>query len=259
MCEDANEDCCANRKAKLLMNWVRVWNKLWTIIDRQGVTYFGGPRFLGKIREVDSSFYDYGQYMDLLRQQGHSTSRKDYFYRLLNGLDPTSRIHVLMSILEDIAPFAAEEAAGLRDMLNVGVGAPLAVVPQKAWNADRLNTFLAQIDEAIGKAEYERSVTLAYTCLEGFYGAFVEAKIPGQTRPNEIIALARWIKDHLKKSLPSYPDEVLNLVTQTSHAVDRSRNRFSEAHFGGEAGRWLAIYMRDLVNTQIRLLLHFMP
>jgi hypothetical protein len=33
---------------------------------------------------------------------------------------------------------------------------------------------------------------------------------------------------------------------------------FSEAHFGGEAGRWLAIYMRDLVNSQVRLLFHFM-
>ena len=51
--------------------------------------------------------------------------------------------------------------------------------------------------------------------------------------------------------------QVLNLIKHTAHAVDKARNRFSEAHFGGEAGLWLATYMRDLVNTQIRLLLHF--
>jgi hypothetical protein len=47
-------------------------------------------------------------------------------------------------------------------------------------------------------------------------------------------------------------------IGHSAHAVDRARNRFSESHFGGEAGLWLATYMRDLVNTQIRLLLHFM-
>jgi len=58
--------------------------------------------------------------------------------------------------------------------------------------------------------------------------------------------------------IADYPDEVLNLVGQTAHAVDRARNRYSDAHFAGEAGCWLATYCRDLVNSQVRLLLHFM-
>jgi hypothetical protein len=58
-------------------------------------------------------------------------------------------------------------------------------------------------------------------------------------------------------ALADYPDEVLNLLGQTARAVDRARNRFSEAHFAGAAGRWLATYCRDLVNFQARLLLHF--
>jgi len=33
---------------------------------------------------------------------------------------------------------------------------------------------------------------------------------------------------------------------------------FSESHFGKEADLWVGIYIRDLVNTHIRLLLHFM-
>jgi hypothetical protein len=47
------------------------------------------------------------------------------------------------------------------------------------------------------------------------------------------------------------------MVMHVSHTVDRARNRFSEAHFEEEAARWLAVFVRDLVNTQIRLLLHF--
>ena len=43
-----------------------------------------------------------------------------------------------------------------------------------------------------------------------------------------------------------------------ARAQNKSRNRFSESHFASEAGRWLAVYVRDFANTQIRLLLHFM-
>jgi hypothetical protein len=83
-------------------------------------------------------------------------------------------------------------------------------------------------------------------------------KFHGQVPPTEIVAISKWIRDYLRKSISEYPDEVLNLINHTSHAVDRASNRFSESHFGGEADRWLATYMRDVVNIQIRLLLHFM-
>ena len=76
--------------------------------------------------------------------------------------------------------------------------------------------------------------------------------------PNEIIELAKEVKTHLKGAIKEYPDEVLNGITQAAHAVDKSRNQFSESHFGKEAGLWLATYVRDLVNTQVRLLLHFL-
>ena len=69
--------------------------------------------------------------------------------------------------------------------------------------------------------------------------------------------LAQEVKYWLKHEYGNYPDEVLNLVTQSAHAVTKMRNGFSDSHFGEEAEAWLATYMRDLVNTQIRLLLHF--
>jgi len=94
--------------------------------------------------------------------------------------------------------------------------------------------------------------------VEGFLGAFVRAKEKRDAYPTEIIALSKEVKDLLKKMIKDYPDEVLNGVSQAAYAVDKARNRFSESHFANEAGSWLATYVRDLVNTQIRLLLHFM-
>jgi len=121
-----------------------------------------------------------------------------------------------------------------------------------------LNAYLSDIDAAIREKEYARAVTLSYTCLEGFLGAFLRAKVKMNSYPNEIIDLSRQVRDHLRTTIQKYPDEVLNLINHTGHAVDKARNRFSESHFADEAGSWLATYVRDLVNSEIRLLLHFM-
>lgn len=66
------------------------------------------------------------------------------------------------------------------------------------------------------------------------------------------------VKTYLKDTIKDYPDEVLNLIRPIANAIDKARNQFIESHFGKEAGLWLATYVRDLLNTQIRLLLHFM-
>jgi hypothetical protein len=108
------------------------------------------------------------------------------------------------------------------------------------------------------RGKYEHSVTLSYTCLEGFYGAFARAKYEQETYSHEIIILSKEVKAHLKNAIKDYPDEVLNGITQAAHAVDKARNQFSQSHFANEAGSWLATYVRDLVNTQIRMLLHFL-
>ncbi len=56
----------------------------------------------------------------------------------------------------------------------------------------------------------------------------------------------------------SYPDEALGMVVQIAHTIDRARNGFSESHFDERAARWLAVFVRDLTNSTIRLLLHFL-
>ncbi len=70
--------------------------------------------------------------------------------------------------------------------------------------------------------------------------------------------LSRAVRGHLRNTVDQYPDEALNMLNHVAHTVDRARNRFSESHFDQEAGRWLAVFVRDLVNAEIRLLLEFM-
>ena len=104
-------------------------------------------------------------------------------------------------------------------------------------SADRLNDYLAEMDAAIAAGQHERAVTLLYTCLEDFYTAFVREKDPAYTPLPEIIALSRWIRDFLRKTLVDYPDKMTNLINHISYAVDRARSRFSEPHFANGAGR----------------------
>ncbi len=186
-----------------------------------------------------------------------STTRRDYYYDILLAFAEPARIALVNSILNELDETAAAKAGEIRAILGGAVAGPVAVVPDHGWNAERLNQYLKDIDHCIATADYAHAVALAYTCLEGFYKAFVAQCIPDQTKETEIIALAKCIKKYLSEAIDSYPDEALSMVMHVSHTVDRARNRFSEAHFEEEAARWLAVFVRDLVNTQIRLLLHF--
>lgn len=189
---------------------------------------------------------------------GKSTSRKSYFYDILLAFDEDTRVRLLNAILSEVEICGGEKVVELRGLLGGKALAPTAVVPPAAWSADRLNQYLVEVDGSITSGNYERAITLSYTCLEGFYKAFVRKNIPSQSAIEELIALSREIKKYLSQTLASYPDEALSMVNHISHTVDRARNRFSESHFEEEAARWLAVYVRDLINTQVRLLLHFM-
>lgn len=216
-----------------------------------------GGQYISKAREVDPYFPNYGQYIDSRRQSGLSTSRKDYYYDILMSFDDAGKFKLVSSILASVGDVDTGLSSEIRGLMGGTTLAPTATIPQEAWNADRLNDYLSEIDAAIAANQYERAVTLAYTCTEGFYRAFVIQKIPTTLCPTEILALSRIIRDYLRNTIADYPDEVLNLINHSSHAIDRARNRFSESHFGEEAGRWLAMYIRDIANIQIRLLLHF--
>ncbi len=87
------------------MNWVRVFNRLFTIINTQGDTYFSGSRFISKVREIDPYFANYSQYIEQRNKEGKSTSRKDYYYDILMGFSDQGRLKLINTILEDIRTF----------------------------------------------------------------------------------------------------------------------------------------------------------
>jgi len=240
-----------------MVNWNAVYKRICELMDVPGETYFSGSRFIRKIQEFDEFQLDYTEYIQERKAAGQSTTRRDFYKDILKALDEGVRVQVVSSILDEEERHAPERSSEIRKLLGGGTLSPTASVPAEVWNGNRLK-YLGQIDGAIASGNYQRAVTLSYTCLEGFLGAFVRAKDKRTLYPHEIIALSKEVKDYLKETIKDYPDEVLNGITQAAHAVDKARNRFSESHFANEAGSWLATYVRDLTNTQIRLLLHFM-
>jgi hypothetical protein len=243
-----------------VIKWNAVFKRLMDLMDIQGPGYFSGSRFIRTLQEYNEDLPGYTEYISQRSKAGRSTTRAIYFKDIVMDLDEGLRVRAVCTILDQLetADGNAIPVSEIRKLLGGGTLAPNAKIPAEAWNADRLNEYLGKIDGEIAPGEYEHAVTLGYTCLEGFYGAFARAKYERQKYPNEIIELSKEIKAYLKTTIKNYPDEVLNGVTQAAHAVDKARNQFSQSHFAGEAGSWLATYVRDLVNTQIRLLLHFL-
>lgn len=224
------------------MNWVRVFNRLFEIINSSGDAYFSGGRYLSKVREIDPYFPDYTQYIDQRRSANKSTSRKDYYYDILLSFEEGDRLRLLHSILDEVHYLEPDKVAALKDELGGVAAIPRPEITPDAWNAQRLNDYLQEIDVRIGNGNYEGSVTLSYTCLEGFLSAFVNAKIQGYSGKSEIIELSKTVRYYLRDNIDKYPDEAINMLNHIAHTVDRSRNRFSESHFDEQAGRWLAVF-----------------
>jgi len=245
----------------MTIDWARVFNRVWEIInpaDQSASTYFSGGRFMAVVREIDPYFPDYGQYIENRRSSGRSTTRKDYFYDILLSLSEDNRFELVQRILDRIQDDAAEKVAEIRKELGGLAAVPTPRISGEAWNSDRLSRYLQEIDSRIAGGNYEGAVTLAYTSLEGCFKAFLHQRMPAVGIPVDMIDLAKMVRSNLRDSLKQYPDEALAMLTHIAHMVDRTRNQFSESHFDKQADRWLAVFARDLVNSEIRLLLHFM-
>jgi hypothetical protein len=238
--------------------WTPILNRTIKVIDPDGPARLSGGQFIRMMQEVDPYLSDYSQFIEERRLTGKSTTRRDFFRDILTEFNEGQRYAAMQILLKHIEIHEPEVAAAIRGVMGSGVPVPAAAIPITAWNGTRLKEALEQIDAAIATGNQERAVTLCYSTLEGFLGAFVRAKEVREEYPNEILDLSKEVRDYLRKNIAEYPSEVLNLITTIAFATDRARNQFSEAHFGKEAGQWLATYLRDLLNSQIRLLLHFM-
>jgi hypothetical protein len=131
--------------------WVRAWNRLLALIDQSGThSYISGPDFIKMVREVDPEFGDYRQFIFERQSQGKSTSRKEFFYDILNGhLDEAKRLAVLHSIADHVAVEHPAEAGRVLEILGGGTVAPAAIAHVEVLNAERLNGLVQTMDQAL--------------------------------------------------------------------------------------------------------------
>lgn len=246
------------------LNWLPIYNRLFEIINTQGDSYYTGPMFLGAVSSINYNLPTYKTYIDDRVSKGKSTSRKDYFYDLLMEQPEDERVVIVNRILDDIGHFHPEKTAPLRALIapSASSTATKVLVPDDMWNADRLREYLERMDLSIDEGNYEYALTLAYTCLEGFFKSFIKDKIPTQAHLDELNPMAvqvrKFIKEQMDANGISYPDQVVILISTITNAICNARNNFSDSHNGDRAEKWVAEYLRDNVNAIARLLLNFL-
>ncbi|KIN89098.1 hypothetical protein [Thauera sp. SWB20] len=245
------------------INWIAAYNRLFILLDRSGTpTYYSGPSFLRMVQQIDPGSPNYEQLIPLRQSQGKSTSRKSFYWDVIQALEEQQRLQLFRLFIEELEPHAKEEVEAIRAIIfGGGKAVPTTVVPQDLWNSEKLNNSLSAIDHAVDAQQFNRATTLAYTCLEGLYKAYVRRHVPDKANLTDLIQLCRVVKDDISEKLKAqgpYPEQFINAIPTLTNAVANSRNGFSESHFGEESHRWLATFARDMTNSIGRLLLHFL-
>lgn len=156
-----------------MMNWIEVYNRLFEIINENGPDYYSGSRYISIAREFDPYFADYTQYIEDRRMNRQSTSRKDFFRDILLGFPEDVRFQFVRRILQDARHHNPTKCFELASLLDGNAKAPAASIPKYVWGADRLNKYLEDIDNSITQGNHQRAISLSYTCLEGFFKAFM--------------------------------------------------------------------------------------
>lgn len=238
-----------------MTNWIAAYNRLFEIINQKDECYYSGSKFLDIVREVNYGVPNYNTFIEKRRNAGKSTSRKDYFYDVIMNEDENSRHEIFNRILLSVEINEAEKVAAIRQILTQSnqIQGPQAIILQEIWNADRLIEYLERLDTTIEEGNYEYTLTLAYTCLEGFYKAFIREKVPAQSHLNELTPMSKQIRDYIENQLNEngieYPKQVVTLISTVTSAICNARNDFSDSHSGNRAEKWLAVYLRDNVNS----------
>ncbi|MGE1002645.1 hypothetical protein [Ralstonia pseudosolanacearum] len=245
------------------INWIAAYNYLFPVLDRSGTpVYCSGPNFCRTLQQVEPGSPSYEQLIEERNKKGKSTSRKSFYWDMLQALPEHQRYQVYRIFIDGIEPHDKEAADNIRNIVfGGGRAVPTTFVPLDLWNSEKLNNSLKDIDHAIDAHQYNRATTLSYTCLEGLYKAYVQKHLPQQAGLSDLMPLCKAVKDDISKKLQAqgpFPVEIVNAMPTLTNAIANSRNGFSESHFAGDSQRWLALFARDLINSIGRLMLHFM-
>lgn len=190
-----------------------------------------------------------------------SSSRRDFYWDIFRAFSDEQKLQFFRILISELEPHAKDEVDGIRTLVfGGGFAVPVAVVPLDLWNSEKLNNSLCDIDHVIDAQQFNRAVTLAYTCLEGLYKSYLRKHVQVKADLNDLMQLCRVVKDDISEKLKNrgpFPVEIVNAIPTITNAVANSRNSFSESHFSDDAQKWLATFARDMTNSIGRLLLHF--
>lgn len=183
------------------VNWITAYNRLFKIINTGGDCYYSGPAFIQVAQQVDDSIPSYSQFIEVRNQHRKSTSRNDFYWDIINSLGEPQKYELFSIFIEALEPYVKEEIEGIRSVVfGGGFSVPTTVIPQKLWSSEKLNLSLKEIDKAIDAQQFSRAVTLAYTCLEGLYKAYVRENIPDQMQAASLISLSKLVKNDISES-----------------------------------------------------------
>lgn len=243
------------------MNWIAAFSRLFSILDKSGTeAYHSGPSFIKVIKQFDPGQPDYSLYLDDRNRKGLSSSRKDFYWDILQGLDESLRYDIYRTFIDIVSPYFPKESDELKQYIfSSGNPVPQVKVPSNNWNSEKLNETIKKIDNAIDLAQYNHAMTLSYTCLEGIYKAYVHKNIPQSNHISDLMPLCKLVRDDIEQQLAqaAYPKMMVTSISTLTNAIANSRNGYSDSHFDQDSYKWLASYTRDLVNSIGRLILHF--
>ena len=243
-------------------NWISAYNRLFAVLNREGPTYFSGANFLRMVQAVDAGSPSYQQLLPIRQKEGKSTSRKDFYWDVIQALPEQQKYQLFRLFINELEPHAKDEVESIKAIVFGGGNAvPTTIVPLDLWNSEKLNNSLKDIDSAIDAQQFNRATTLAYTCLEGLYKTYIRKHAAEHSDLTDLIQLCKVVKDDITaklRSQGSFPEQIVNAIPTLTNAVANSRNGFSEAHFADDSQKWLAVFARDLTNSIGRLLLHFL-
>lgn len=236
---------------------------MFNILDKSGTpAYHSGSAFIKVVQQFDRGLPGYSLYIEERNRLNQSTTRRDFYWDILQNLDESIRFEVFRAFIDIVEPHFPTEAQDLRAyMFGYGNPVPKASIPNHQWSSDKLNSTLSKIDNAIDTSNYNNAMTLAYTCLEGLYKSYVKKHIPTSDHITDLMPLSKLVRTDIDSKLSvtgSYPAQMVTSISTLTSAIANSRNSFSDSHFDNDANKWLAIYSRDLVNSIGRLLLHFL-
>ncbi|OMS02263.1 hypothetical protein AQ734_06010 [Burkholderia pseudomallei] len=91
----------------------------------------------------------------LLQRQGKSTSRKSFYWDVIQGLPEPQRFQLYRLFIDDLEPCAKDEVDSIRTIVfGDGYAVPTTVVPLDFWNSEKLSSSLTDIDHAIDAQHY---------------------------------------------------------------------------------------------------------